>query len=59
MTPDRLAPARALGPIHEREGFGHRILLFDRAERERVAALGQVRTPSLEDLFLALLGGER
>jgi ABC-2 type transport system ATP-binding protein len=55
---EQLAEARALGPIHERQVFGRSILLYDRADRARLAALGEVRTPSLADLFVAVIGGQ-
>ncbi len=51
-----LAEARALAPIHERQALGRSILLFDGVERRRLAALGDVRTPSIADLFVAVLG---
>jgi len=54
--PEQLAAARALGPLHERQGFGRSILLFDGADHARLAALGEVRTPSLADLFVAIVG---
>ncbi|MBS0332992.1 MAG: ABC transporter ATP-binding protein, partial [Proteobacteria bacterium] len=47
--------ARALGPLQERSVFGRHIFLFDGADRARLAALGEVRTPSLADLFIALM----
>jgi ABC-2 type transport system ATP-binding protein len=50
-----LAAARALRPIHERQVFDRTILLFDRVDRPQLAALGEVRTPSIADLFVALL----
>ena len=56
VKPDDLSAARALGPISERQGLGRTMLLFDGIERERLAALGEVRTPGLADLFVALLG---
>lgn len=56
VNPDRLAEARSLGPIHERPALGRSILLFDRADRSRLAALGEVRTPSIADLFVAVIG---
>jgi ABC-2 type transport system ATP-binding protein len=55
VAPDRLEAARALGPIHERQRLGHSLLLFDGVERERLAALGEVRTPGLADLFVAVM----
>jgi len=57
VHPDRLEEARALKPIYERPAIGRSILLFDGIERERLAALGEVRTPSIADLFTAILGG--
>lgn len=56
VHPDRIESARALNPIRERQVFGRSILLFDGVERERLAAFGDVRTPSLADLFVAILG---
>jgi len=53
--PERLEAARALRPIHERTVFARAILLFDHADRGRLAALGDVRTPSISDLFVALI----
>jgi ABC-2 type transport system ATP-binding protein len=55
VRPEQAAAARALGPIHERNVLGRTILLFDRAEREQLAAFGDVRTPSLADLFVAVM----
>jgi ABC-2 type transport system ATP-binding protein len=56
VHPEHLAAARALAPIHERQVFGRSILLFDRADRKQLAALGEVRTPSIADLFVAVIG---
>jgi ABC-2 type transport system ATP-binding protein len=56
VNPDQVAAARALRPIHERQVFGRSILLFDHADREQLAALGDVRTPSIADLFVAMMG---
>ena len=55
VNPENAAAARALGPIHERQVFGRSILLFDGVERARLAALGEVRTPSIADLFVAVM----
>jgi ABC-2 type transport system ATP-binding protein len=59
VRPDRLAAARSLGPIHERRVFGRGILLFDGANRAELAALGDVRTPRIADVFVAAMGGTR
>ena len=58
VHPERVAAARALKPIHERQVLGRGILLFDRADREQLGALGDVRTPSIADLFVAVVGGQ-
>jgi len=58
VTPAHLAAARALNPIHERARLGRSILLFDRADRPQLAALGEVRKPSIADLFVALIGNQ-
>lgn len=55
--PDSLAEARALKPIDERQMLGRTILLFDGVERDRLARLGDIRTPSIADLFVATMGG--
>jgi len=56
VHPDHLGAARALKPMHERQAIGRSILLFDGVEHERLTALGEVRTPSLADLFIAVMG---
>ncbi len=56
VTPEQLAAARALRPIYERQLFGRTILLFDGADRQQLAAFGDVRTPSIADLFVAVMG---
>jgi ABC-2 type transport system ATP-binding protein len=53
-----LAAARALKPIHERQVLGRSILLFDRVDRRQLTALGDTRTPSIADLFVAVLGDQ-
>jgi ABC-2 type transport system ATP-binding protein len=53
---EQLTPARALRPIHERQLLGRSILLFDRADRAQLEALGEVRTPGIADLFVAVIG---
>jgi len=59
VHPDTLAAARALNPIHERQGVGRSILLFEGRERQQLAALGDVRTPSVADLFVAIMTSRR
>jgi ABC-2 type transport system ATP-binding protein len=62
VNPEQLAVARSLNPLHERPVFGRSVLLFDHADRDQLAALGEVRRPSIADLFVAVMGnsaGER
>jgi ABC-2 type transport system ATP-binding protein len=56
-APDQLATARTFGPIHERQLFGRTLLIFDGVDRTRLAGLGELRTPSLADIFVAVIGG--
>src|SRR5450631_1773005 len=56
VNPEHVAAARALKPIYERPVFGRSVLLFDGADRQQVAALGEVRRPSIADLFVATMG---
>ena len=56
VLPERLSAARTLKPIHERQVLGRSILLFDHADRQQLAALGDVGTPSISDLFVAVMG---
>jgi ABC-2 type transport system ATP-binding protein len=58
VNPERVAEARALKPIHERQVPWHNILLFDGVDRQQLAALGDVRTPSIADLFVAVVGNQ-
>src|SRR5882672_6454957 len=58
VNPEQVAVARALKPIHERQVLGRSILLFDHVDRHELAALGEVRTPSIADLFVAVLSNQ-
>jgi ABC-2 type transport system ATP-binding protein len=64
VHPEQIARARALQPMYERQALGRSILLFDlmcdraahqKLDRQQLAALGDVRTPSIADLFIAVL----
>src|SRR5437870_3911601 len=63
VNPDQIAAARAFKPIYEREVFGRSILIFDRGvnqniDRPQLAVIGEVRTPSIADLFVAVVGNQ-
>ena len=55
VHPDKIATARALNPIYERQGIGRSVLLFEAVDRQQLTALGDVRTPSIADLFVAVM----
>jgi ABC-2 type transport system ATP-binding protein len=59
VHPEKAAAAHALKPMQERQVFGGSILLFEGVDRQRLAALGDVRVPSITDLFVAVIGKER
>lgn len=54
---DKAAEARQLKPLDERQVFGKSIFLFDGADRARLEALGEIRRPSVSDLFVATMKG--
>jgi len=63
VNPDQVAAARSLKPMYERQVFGRSILIFDRGvnrniDRQQLAAIGEVRTPSIADLFVAVIGNQ-
>jgi ABC-2 type transport system ATP-binding protein len=55
VKPDRAAEARALKPMFERELFGRHIFLYENMNREQLAGLGELHTPSVADLFVATM----
>ena len=58
VKPDRIDAARALKPMHERQVFGRSIFLYDGADHHQLAALGEMRTPGIADLFVAVIGNQ-
>ena len=58
VNPEAAAVARALKPIHEGDVLGRSVLLFYGVDRQQLAALGDVRTPSIADLFVAVIGNQ-
>ena len=70
VNPEQVPAARALRPMHERQALGRSILLFDltsdltsdltpdSVDRSKLAALGDVRTPGIADVFVAVVGNE-
>ena len=50
---DNATRARGLGPIGESEMFGKSVMLFEGVSREHLEGLGEIRIPSVADLFVA------
>jgi len=58
LHPEKITAARALRPMYERQTLGRTVLLFDSVNRQQLVALGDVRTPSIADLFVAVMGNQ-
>jgi ABC-2 type transport system ATP-binding protein len=58
VNPDQVEGVRALKPIYERQALGRSIFLFEGVDRQQLAKLGEVRTPSIADLFVAVIGNQ-
>ncbi len=48
---------RALGPLQERKVFGKTVFLFDGADPRSLERFGEVRQPSVSELFVAIMKG--
>jgi len=58
VSAESLEAARALQPIDERAlPFGKTVLLFDGVPRAQLTPLGEIRSPGLADLFVAIMKG--
>ncbi len=55
VHPDYEERARSLKPFYEREVFGRSAMFFESAPTEELKSLGEVRTPSISDLFVATM----
>jgi ABC-2 type transport system ATP-binding protein len=49
--------ARRLNPLYERDVFGKKVMTFENVGREHLTGLGELRTPSVADLFVAKVKG--
>ncbi len=58
VSEDALADARKFEPLSETNLIGKKVLLLEGVDPGEVEALGKVTTPSLADIFVALMGGE-
>jgi ABC-2 type transport system ATP-binding protein len=55
VSPDKAYAARALKPVFAETRFGQTVMVFDGADQAALEALGTVTTPTLSDLFVALM----
>jgi ABC-2 type transport system ATP-binding protein len=55
VEPEQLAAATALKPIFAETRFGQSVMIFDGVDRDRLEPLGKTSTPTLSDLFVALM----
>jgi ABC-2 type transport system ATP-binding protein len=53
LAGEQAARGRALRPFYEREVFGRVAMLFEDRSAAELGALGELRTPSIADLFVA------
>ena len=57
VNPDHVTAARELKPFYEREVFGRTVMFFQNATADALRRLGEARTPSVADLFVAKIKG--
>ncbi|MBU1174912.1 MAG: ATP-binding cassette domain-containing protein [Alphaproteobacteria bacterium] len=52
---DKADEAAKLGPVFSETRFGQSVMVFENVGRDKLAALGEAATPTLSDLFVALM----
>jgi ABC-2 type transport system ATP-binding protein len=57
LAGEQASRARALHPFYEREVFGRVAMLFEGRSAAELDGLGELRTPSIADLFVAKMQG--
>ena len=57
VEPQFVAAANALQPLSQRTVFGKAVMLFDGVQRQQLSNFGELRTPSVADLFVATMKG--
>jgi ABC-2 type transport system ATP-binding protein len=55
VTPDKAEAARALKPVFAETRFGQTVMVYDGTDQATLEALGTLSTPTLSDLFVALM----
>jgi ABC-2 type transport system ATP-binding protein len=59
VRPEQTEAARALGPITVRQGLGRVQMIYGGVPRAELEKLGEVGVPSVADLFVALMQGDK
>ncbi|MDE0753450.1 MAG: ABC transporter ATP-binding protein [Woeseiaceae bacterium] len=54
---ENAAQAQQFNPIYEKDVFGKKVLTFEGIDRDKLAGLGELRTPNVADLFVAKVKG--
>jgi len=54
----QLSSGRALNPTFERQTLDRTLLIFDGVDRTQLAPLGEMRAPSIADLFVAVMANQ-
>ncbi len=57
VAADSIDAARAMKPFYERRMLGKVVMYFEHPDLDGLAALGELHTPSVSDLFVAKLSG--
>ncbi len=57
VEPQHMVAANALQPLTQRTVFGKAVMLFDGVSRKQLELFGELRTPSVADLFVASMKG--
>jgi ABC-2 type transport system ATP-binding protein len=57
VSPDQTTRAREMKPFYEREVFGRVAMFYEGRTPDELGSLGEVRTPSIADLFVAKMQG--
>ena len=57
VNADHKEAAQALAPLQQREFFGKTRMLFDGVSTDRLSQLGECKTPSVSDIFVAMMKG--
>lgn len=53
--PEQASAARALQPVYEETRFGQTVFIYESVDRAQLEPLGRVSTPTMSDLFVALM----